>query len=74
MMRPSTIVWNSPVRVVELDVDDVVGILESLDAIAAVIARLGLDTDTASFVQGFNQELRAKHDLPDGPDFTGLNL
>lgn len=74
MKRPPTIVWNPPARVVELDVDDVGGILESFDAIAAVIARFGLDTDTASFVQAFNQELRAKHDLADGPDFTGLNL
>lgn len=69
MKRPPTIVWNPPARVVDLDVDDVGGLLDSLDAIAAVIGRLGLGGDTWSFVQGFNQEIRAKHDLPEPQEY-----
>ena len=67
-------IWPSPARTVVLDVHDFEGILDSIDALAAVVGRTPESIDVMSYVYGFSQQLRAKHDLPDGPDFEGLDL
>ena len=57
-------------RAVVLDAEDVEGILDSLDALASVVACCRGNTHAAAFVLAFNQELRAKHDLAEPMDLV----
>lgn len=54
---------------INLDVEDVEDLFQTLDMLASVVARLdaGDGSEAACFVHAMTQRLRAKHDLGEGP-------